>query len=127
MDEVACLLADPAPPCCKQYGGGSKKPPKDPGDKPPANSNLPEKLSREDVSSGIGGVRDRVLGCGDRSSAKGQVTVAVKVSPGGSVSSVSVVSSPDSALGSCVASAVKKARFKATQEGGKFNYPFVIR
>ncbi len=128
LDEVACLLADNPPACCKKYkggggGGGGGDKPKGGG----ADPNLPEKLTREDISSGIGGVRDRVLACGDKSSAKGTVSVKVKVSGSGSVSSASVASSPDGALGSCVASAVKKARFKQTQSGGSFTYPFVIR
>jgi outer membrane biosynthesis protein TonB len=48
------------------------------------------------------------------------------VSGGGSVSNVSVETTPDSALGACVAAAVQKASFAKTQNGGSFSYPFVF-
>jgi len=51
----------------------------------------------------------------------------VKVAGSGAVSSVTVKESPDSALGSCVASAVQKATFAKTQNGGSFSYPFTFR
>ena len=76
------------------------------------------------IQDGVNKVKARVMGCGDKSSAKGQVKVSVKVSAGGSVASVSVKSSPDAALGSCVASAMQKATFAKTQNGGSFAYPW---
>ena len=130
-DEVSCLLADNPPPCCKKYRGGSSKShgssrssSKSSGS---SNSNLPEKLTRSDISSGMSAVRGRVSSCGDKNPGKGTVKVHVKVAGSGKVSSVSVKSSPSSALGRCVASSVKRAHFKKTQGGGSFTYPFVFR
>jgi TonB family protein len=71
-------------------------------------------------------VKPRVMSCGDKSSAKGQVKVSVKVGGDGRVVSVSVKSSPDPALGNCVAGAMQKASFAKTQNGGSFSYPFVF-
>jgi len=79
------------------------------------------------ISSGVGKVKGRIDGCGSRSAAKGEVKVSVKVSPSGSVENVSVKSSPDAALGSCVQSAIEKASFAKTQRGGSFSYPFIFR
>ena len=52
--------------------------------------------------------------------------VAVKVSGSGRVVSASATESPDPSLGSCVAAAVKLAKFPETDEGGSFNYPFAF-
>jgi TonB family protein len=129
LDEVACLLADKPPACCSKYrggggggggGGGDKKP-------PPSTAGLPEDLQKSHISTGIAKVRSRVEGCAAKSNAKGTVKVSVKVAGSGAVSSVTVKTSPDSALGSCVASAVKKATFAKTQNGGSFSYPFTFR
>jgi TonB family protein len=76
------------------------------------------------ISEGVGKVKARVTQCGDKSSAKGDVRVSVKVNPDGSVANVSVKSTPDAALGSCVAAAMQKATFKKTQSGGSFAYPW---
>lgn len=124
LDEVGCLLADKPPACCSKYsggggGGGSRKPGGGGGD-----SNLPEKLTRSDITSGINKVRSSVTACSSRGS--GEVKVTVKVQGSGSVADVSVKSAPNAALGSCVASAVKKAKFTKTQEGATFTYPFVF-
>jgi len=114
IDEVACLLADKPPACCSKYGksGGG------------GGGNLPEDLTKSDISTGVAKVRAKVDGCGAKSSAKGTVKVSVKVAPNGSVSSVTVKESPDGALGSCVSSAMQKATFAKTQNGGSFSYPF---
>jgi len=37
-----------------------------------------------------------------------------------------VETTPDAALGACVAAAVQKASFAKTQTGGSFSYPFVF-
>lgn len=78
------------------------------------------------ISSGIAAVKARVTSCGDKSSAKGKVKVHVKVGGDGHVSNVSVETTPDPGLGSCVAAAVQKASFSKTQNGGSFSYPFVF-
>ncbi len=78
------------------------------------------------ISAGIGNVKARVTACGDKSPAKGKVKVHVKVGGDGRVTSVSVETSPDPALGACVSAAVQKATFAKTQNGGSFGYPFVF-
>jgi TonB family protein len=130
MDEVACLLADKPPACCSKYRGGgsgggstSTKPPPSGG----GGGASQEDLNKSDISAGIGKVRGKVEGCAAKSSAKGTVKVSVKVSGNGTVSSVTVKESPDAGLGSCVASAVQKATFTKTQNGGSFSYPFTFR
>jgi TonB family protein len=123
LDEVGCLLADKPPACCSKYsggGGGSKKP----GGGSGGDSNLPEKLTRSDITAGINKVRSGVTGCSSKGS--GEVKVTVKVEGSGSVGDVSVKSAPNAALGTCVANAVKKAKFAKTQEGATFTYPFVF-
>jgi TonB family protein len=67
------------------------------------------------------------MACGDRSPAKGQVKVSVKVSPDGSVTGVTVRSTPEPGLGNCVAGVVQTAKFARTQNGGSFAYPFQIQ
>jgi TonB family protein len=122
MDEVGCLLADKPPACCSKYsggGGGGRKPGGGGGD-----ANLPEKLTRSDITTGINKVRSGVTACSSKGS--GEVKVTVKVDGSGSVGDVSVKSAPNAALGSCVANAVKKAKFAKTQEGATFTYPFVF-
>jgi predicted Zn finger-like uncharacterized protein len=128
LDEVGCLLADKPPACCSKYGGGGGKKPTAPkGDSGGGDSGLPEELDRAMISTGVGKVRGRIEACGSKSSAKGEVKVSVKVAPNGSVSTVSVKSAPDATLGSCVASAMERASFSKTQNGGSFSYPFIFR
>ncbi len=78
------------------------------------------------ISTGIANVKARVSSCGDKSPAKGKVKVHVKVGGDGHVSNVTVETSPDSALGACVAAAVQKATFSKTASGGSFSYPFLF-
>jgi outer membrane biosynthesis protein TonB len=66
------------------------------------------------------------MACGDKSSAKGQVKVSVKVAPDGRVAGVTVKNTPDPGLGNCVAGAMQGAHFSKTQNGGSFGYPFVF-
>lgn len=121
-DEVSCVLSNYEGACCAKFKkGGSKT---SGAAKPSGGGDLPDSLDRSMISEGVGKVKARVIACGDKSSAKGDVKVKVKVNPDGSVGNVSVTSSPDGALGSCVASAMQKASFKKTQSGGTFSYPF---
>ncbi|MBT8493182.1 MAG: hypothetical protein KJO07_08995, partial [Deltaproteobacteria bacterium] len=112
-DEVTCLV-EPNKACCRKYRSskGSSK----------SNSNLKERPSKSDVKSGIARVMGRVRACGSKHGGSGLVKVRVKVSGSGRVSSASP--SPGGALGRCVASAVKRARFPKTQRGVTFTYPF---
>ncbi len=127
-DEVSCVLNNYDGACCAKFkkggkpagGGGTTTAAKPSG----GGSDLPDGLDRTMIQDGVNKVKARVMGCGDKSSAKGQVKVSVKVTPAGGVASVSVKSSPDAALGSCVASAMQKATFAKTQNGGSFAYPW---
>ena len=85
---------------------------------------MPEKLTRGDITAGVNKVRPSVTGCSSKG--KGEVKVTVKVAGSGSVDSVTVKSAPNAALGTCVSSAVKKAKFAKTQQGATFTYPFVF-
>ncbi len=126
-DEVSCVLSNYEGACCSKFKKGGNKQPGPAvqiGEKP--KSDVPESLDRSMISSGVGAVKAKVMACGDKSSAKGQVKVSVKVNPDGSISSVTVKNTPDAALGNCVASAMQRARFAKTQSGGSFGYPFVF-
>jgi len=125
-DEISCVLNNNEGPCCAKF---AKKGNKGGGAAPSAagkNSDLPESLDRAMISDGIGKVRARVMSCGDKSPAKGQVKVSVKVGPDGKVASVTVKNTPDGALGDCVAGMVQKATFAKTQTGGLFAYPYTF-
>jgi predicted Zn finger-like uncharacterized protein len=120
-DAVACLV-DPSQPCCKK-GGGAK--PSSGGNNSSASkpdSSLPEQLDSSMIKAGIDRVKGRAQACGSKSSAKGSVKVKIKATPEGKVGSVDVVSAPDDALGSCVASALRGATFAKTQRGMGFAY-----
>jgi predicted Zn finger-like uncharacterized protein len=127
-DEVSCLLNNNDGPCCAKFKKGKKAAPSGGGgDSPSApKSDLPDTLDRDMISGGVAKVKARVMACGDKSSAKGTVKVHVKVTGAGTVSDVSVSSSPDDALGSCVKAAMSRASFPKTQSGGSFGYPFVF-
>ena len=120
-DEVSCILGKYAAPCCARF-----KPPEP--DVPPAKpaSGLPEKIDRLMVQEALGVVKPAVIACGEQSGVHGTVKLQVKVSPDGRVTNVSVVSTPDPALGACAASMVQKAKFPETDDGGSFGYPFVF-
>ena len=117
-DAVACLV-DPNQPCCAKKGG---KPSGGNTGGGKVDSNLPEQLDSGMIKAGIDKVKGRAQACGSKSSAKGAVKVRIKATPEGKVGSVDIVSSPDDALASCVASALKGATFAKTQRGMGFAY-----
>jgi len=80
---------------------------------------IAERLDRPAIA---GGARIDTSGCGKQSSAHGEVKVSVQVSPAGAVTGVTVKSSPDPALETCVTAAVRAGAFPATQRGGSFSY-----
>jgi hypothetical protein len=86
--------------------------------------NLPMKLFPEDQDAGLAKVRPYAKGCASTYSVKGKVTVAMKVSPDGSVSSVSVTQTPDRQLSECIAAELRKAKFRKTNNGGAFSTTF---
>ena len=130
-DEVSCVLNNYEGACCSKFkkggrpsGGGGGGAAKSSGGG--GGGDLPDALDRAMISDGVSKVKARVMACGDKSSAKGQVKVSVKVNPDGHVGSVSVKATPDPGLGSCVAGAMQRATFAKTSNGGSFSYPFVF-
>jgi predicted Zn finger-like uncharacterized protein len=103
--EVTCLVNGYADKCCEIYRQAAA---------------LPEKLDRQAVAAGLAGID--ASECRGKSSAHGDVAVSVKVSPAGAVTGVTVKSSPDPALSTCVTEVVQLATFARTQRGGAFAY-----
>jgi predicted Zn finger-like uncharacterized protein len=126
-DEVSCVLNNYEGACCAKFKKGGKAP-SGGGDHAAAAKagDVPDSLDRGMISDGVGKVKAKVQSCGEKSSAKGQVKVSVKVGPDGHVASVSVKNTPDDALGNCVAGVMQKATFPKTQTGGSFAYPFTF-
>jgi outer membrane biosynthesis protein TonB len=126
-DEVSCVLNNYEGACCAKFKrGGGKAPSGGTATPSGAKSDLPESLDRAMISDGVAKVKARVMSCGDKSPAKGQVKVSVKVSPDGHVSGVTVKNTPDVGLGNCVAGQMQKATFGKTQSGGSFSYPYTF-
>jgi predicted Zn finger-like uncharacterized protein len=127
-DEVSCVLNNYEGACCAKFRKGGAKPTGgSTGDHSGGTKgDLPDALDRGMISDGVGKVKARVMSCGEKSPAKGQVKVSVKVSPEGHVVSVTVKNTPDAALGNCVASMMQKATFPKTQTGGSFSYPYTF-
>ena len=111
-DETTCVLENYSKPCCSRWK--------------PKGNNFGDTLEKSQIRSGVSGVLPAVIACGEKSSAKGTVTISVTVAPGGNVTSASVASAPDDALGNCVAAALRRATFAKTNKGGSFSYPFVF-
>jgi molybdenum cofactor biosynthesis protein B len=118
-DEVGCVLSKYDRPCCERYKPQST-------DLKPRSGGIPEELDRAMVRSGVEKVKPAVVQCGEKAAAKGTVKIAVEVAPEGNVKSAEVTESPDTALGACVATALKKAQFGKSVNGGSFTYPFVF-
>jgi hypothetical protein len=124
-DEVSCVLNNYEGACCAKFRRGGKAAAG--GDKAGGpKSDLPEALDRTMISEGVAKVKARVMSCGDKSPAKGQVKVSVKVNPDGAVTNVTVKNTPDPGLGNCVAGMMQKATFAKTQTGGSFSYPYTF-
>jgi len=121
-DEVGCLLSDRPPACCAKYGA-KKKSADD-----PKGGNLPDTLSRDDITAGIEPVKAKFAACGDEyPDGPGRVRLKIKVSASGSVTSVSLIDEVDAELEACLVSAAKRAKFAATVKGGAFTFPAILR
>ena len=82
-------------------------------------------LDRRDVTAAMSGVRSAVMKCRDLEKFEGTVTVKFVVEPSGKVSSAT--STRKGPTGSCVAAAVKRARFPAFDGAPtSFTYPFLL-
>jgi TonB family protein len=91
-----------------------------------ADDTTPESLDRASIAAAMKAVKSDVQTCGKANPAKGSVKVTVKVQPSGNIEKAEIKQTPDPALGECVLTAVKKAKFPATKKGGSFSYPFVF-
>jgi len=92
-----------------------------------AHGDVPDNLDRAAISAGILSVKPKVVECGKQApDVKGKVKIKVVVAPAGTVTSATISDTPDEALGACVATVVKAAKFGATKNGGTFSYPFVF-
>jgi len=122
-DDISCVVNGDTPCCVARRNNGSA-----PHDAPKktetADPNLPPRLVVGQITSTMATVKAKVMSCGDRTPAKGLVKVHLKVNGDGKVSDASVETSPDPALGACVAAAAKRAVFPKTQTGGSFGIPY---
>ncbi|MDQ3333551.1 MAG: molybdopterin-binding protein [Myxococcota bacterium] len=115
-EEVACVLEKYARPCCQRF-------------KPQGEMFQPGSadLSKAQIKAGVDKLRPRVIACSEQhKDVKGTVKVAMSVDPEGNVTELSVQSAPADGLGECVASALRRAKFAKTKNGGSFTYPFVF-
>ena len=71
-------------------------------------------------------MRSRVTSCGDKYSVSGTVKVKIKIGANGRVRGTRVRGASGSGA-SCISSAIKRARFKKSQNGMTVTYPFVFR
>jgi hypothetical protein len=107
-DEDSCVLDGYGPPCCARF-----------------DHRLPAAIDRGMIDNAMRESRSPIMACGARvGDVQGQVLVRVKTEPDGTVSSVSVMNTPDTELSSCVVEQVQLASFARTQTGGTFTYSF---
>jgi molybdopterin adenylyltransferase len=119
-EEVACVMEKYARACCARF-------------KPQGETFVPslgsgDNLSKMQIKAGVDKMKPRVIACGEEHAAKGKGTVklSISVDPAGNVTDLSVTMAPDDALGTCIATALRKAKFASTKNGGSFTYPFVF-
>ncbi|HEY5937249.1 MAG TPA: hypothetical protein VIU61_21515 [Kofleriaceae bacterium] len=117
-EEVECVMEGYKRACCARFK------PADDGFKP---TTVPaENLQKTQIKAGIAKVRAKVMACGEQFPTKGTVKLAITVDPEGQITELDVVETPEDALGSCVAAAVRTATFAKTEGGGSFRQPFVF-
>jgi TonB family protein len=116
-DEVSCIMTKYERACCLRYKPVDGFTPK---------NVIPDGLDKAMVKAGIETVKPRIVACGEQNGAKGTVRVAVSVNDAGKVTNANVTESPDTALGECVAAALRKAKFGKSVNGADFTYPFVF-
>lgn len=116
-DEVLCLVEGRG--CC----GTAKRAPKA---EEAVDTSLPERLERNDIKSGLATIDGRLNSCGVRFETTGVVTLKLSIGADGKVIQSSANKGSDE-FQSCIGQTLKKARFAKTQEGGKLNYPVILR
>ena len=111
--DVSCAFSNYAEPCCAPFKPAATRTTQPQGE-------LPDDLDRGMLTAGIATIDAQA--CAGRSSAHGDVSVSIKVSPAGAVMRVTIKSSPAPALSSCVTAAAQKGTFAKTRRGGTFAY-----
>lgn len=97
----------------------------------PEDDTLPEKISRDDVRTGMQGVKNQVQACYDQYKVSGTYMVKLTIDPSGAVKSADYVTDGDTAKlesGTCVVGAVKMATFKKWRGASlSLTYPFKLQ
>jgi outer membrane biosynthesis protein TonB len=117
-DEVGCVMEKYARPCCARFKPAAE------AAKPDAGTS--DALERAEIRAGVERMLPRVIACGEQFAVKGTVKVSITVDDDGNVQELAIQSSPDDALGECVASVLRRARFGKLVAGSSFTYPFVF-
>jgi predicted Zn finger-like uncharacterized protein len=111
--DVDCILDPKACGKGKSPSSGGSKPSSGGGATDPS---LPEKLSTTDIRNGIAPVKGSAKACGSKHGAKPGEKVKVKISISGATGAVTAANAQPphtgTALGNCVAAALKRAKFK---------------
>ena len=100
--QVSCIVSGYAEPCCAAFRANA------------------DTLDRAQLAAGIATID--VRGC----SGHGAVKLSLAVAPAGTVTSVTIRSSTDDALATCVVAAARKGTFAKTQRGGAFSYTWQL-
>ena len=119
-DQVTCIVNGNDSDCCRALQGNALTPTRPAV--PTASSQLPESLDRAAINEGLATISTK--SCGGVAPAGSLVKAHLKVSAAGAVTAVTVQSSPDAALSACMVAQIQKGRFKKTQRGGSFAYPW---
>lgn len=98
--DVSCMVNNYADPCCAIYKNGG----------------IPEQLDKPAIATGLTTIPAKAC------KGSGEVSLSIKVSPAGSVASVTHRGPSDTPLAQCVAAAARRGRFAKTQRGGSFGY-----
>ncbi len=84
---------------------------------------LPDSLDRQAIVNGMRAAKDRIAAC-NKTEAHGMLKLTVKVAADGTVASVDVKQSVETALDTCVVGVLKGLTFNRSKTGGTFSYPF---
>jgi len=82
-------------------------------------------LDETAIKVGLDGVALTIEACGELVPDKcPKVKLHIGVAPDGTVSFADVMTATNARVGKCVATAVRKASFQVTEQGGDFEFPF---
>jgi cell division protein FtsN len=119
---VGCILD---PDSCKDKASGSSKP-----KTAAVDPNLPPSLTAAEFKKGLQSVKSQAKSCGSRHGAKGGDSVQIRLSISGSTGNVTSAAATGphkgTALGNCVAAAIKSAKFSKFQKSSQ-GFSFGVR